>query len=67
MSTENDETILGGSEPAPGPAKKSGGNPSAGMSAVPAGQLETGARLGDYEIERLLGAGAMGEVYLARQ
>ncbi|MFA5258001.1 MAG: serine/threonine-protein kinase, partial [Opitutales bacterium] len=30
-------------------------------------QLLPGAKLGDYEIERLLGEGAMGEVYLSRQ
>ncbi|MFA5257028.1 MAG: SUMF1/EgtB/PvdO family nonheme iron enzyme, partial [Opitutales bacterium] len=30
-------------------------------------ELAAGFRLGDYEIERQLGAGAMGEVYLARQ
>jgi formylglycine-generating enzyme required for sulfatase activity len=32
-----------------------------------ASALPAGTRLGDYEIEKLLGAGAMGQVYLARQ
>jgi formylglycine-generating enzyme required for sulfatase activity len=34
---------------------------------APPSALPAGTRLGDYEIEKLLGAGAMGEVYLARQ
>ena len=33
----------------------------------PAGQLEAGVRVGDFEIERRLGAGGMGIVYQARQ
>jgi serine/threonine protein kinase len=32
-----------------------------------ASALPAGTRLGDYELEKLLGAGAMGQVYLARQ
>jgi serine/threonine protein kinase len=32
-----------------------------------AGELRPGTRVGDYAVERFLGAGAMGEVYLARQ
>ncbi|MFA5257135.1 MAG: serine/threonine-protein kinase, partial [Opitutales bacterium] len=51
MNFDDDETILDGP-----------GNRPAPDSALP-----QGFRLGDYEIERLLGAGAMGEVYLARQ
>ena len=68
MRKEDDETLLGG-ESDPGKAKNTSGASRAGLPAQPApsGQLESGARLGDYEIEKLLGAGAMGEVYLARQ
>lgn len=36
------------------------------QSPPPRVQLEKGARLGDYEIQSLLGAGGMGEVYRAR-
>ncbi|MFA5257299.1 MAG: serine/threonine-protein kinase, partial [Opitutales bacterium] len=47
----DDDTILDGS------ARNAGRAPS----------LAPGAKLGDYVLERQLGAGAMGEVYLARQ
>ena len=39
---------------------------SGGATARATGELPAGARLGEYEIVRLIGAGAMGEVYLAR-
>jgi formylglycine-generating enzyme required for sulfatase activity/serine/threonine protein kinase len=51
MNADDDDTILNDSD---------GGS-------VPGGALPAGTRLGDYELEKLLGAGAMGEVYLARQ
>jgi serine/threonine protein kinase len=47
----DDETLLG----------DNAGSSSGGSSLV------SGSRLGDYEIEKLIGAGAMGEVFLARQ
>ena len=37
------------------------------QSATAQPSLPAGTRLGDYTLERLLGSGAMGEVYLARQ
>ncbi|MBN1404218.1 MAG: SUMF1/EgtB/PvdO family nonheme iron enzyme [Opitutales bacterium] len=37
------------------------------LSEAVQSELPVGSRLGDYALERLLGAGAMGEVYLARQ
>ena len=47
----SDETFLSGETP----------------SQPDSGPIAPGTRLGDYEVESLLGAGAMGEVYLARQ
>ncbi len=38
-----------------------------GSGASSERQLSEGSRIGDYVVERRLGAGAMGEVYLARQ
>ena len=56
MNSSDDETLV----------NESGDDGmSAGVSI--SGQIRAGVRLGDYEIERLLGVGAMGEVYLARQ
>ena len=37
------------------------------MGAVARGRDLTGATLGDFQVDRLLGRGGMGEVYLARQ
>jgi len=47
----DDETLLNGENP---------------TEPVP-GAIPPGERLGDYQVQSLLGAGAMGEVYLARQ
>jgi serine/threonine protein kinase/formylglycine-generating enzyme required for sulfatase activity len=51
MSQDNDETVLGG------------GDPPTPHSSV----LKAGDHLGDYVLLRMLGAGAMGQVYLAKQ
>jgi len=40
--------------------------PSGSGAVADGDRLEEGARAGDYEIEQLVGAGAMGEVYAAR-
>jgi serine/threonine protein kinase len=37
------------------------------LARVPSEQLESGVRIGDFEIEKRLGAGGMGIVYQARQ
>ena len=40
--------------------------PTSFMSAPPSIELSKGSRLGNYEIQELIGAGGMGEVYSAR-
>lgn len=42
-------------------------NETLGWSQPPAERDLTGVRMGDFQVERLLGKGGMGEVYLARQ
>lgn len=44
----------------------SGGFPSAGASPVVAREPQEGELLGSYQLERLLGEGSMGQVFLAR-
>ncbi|MBM4776452.1 MAG: tetratricopeptide repeat protein [Archangiaceae bacterium] len=41
-------------------------SPVSGERAIPGARLRAGDRLGRYEVDGFLGAGAMGEVYLAR-
>ena len=61
-SPSDDETIPQDHLPENKSNGPSDNQPAAAPSALPAG-----TRLGDYSLERQLGAGAMGEVYLARQ
>ncbi|MBN1403394.1 MAG: SUMF1/EgtB/PvdO family nonheme iron enzyme [Opitutales bacterium] len=61
-SPSDDETIPQDHLPENKPQGASDVQPGAAPSTLPAG-----TRLGDYSLERQLGAGAMGEVYLARQ
>ena len=62
MPIELEETALPTSTPADATATAA---PRAPRATEPGGQLEPGRRLAHFRIDKLLGAGGMGEVYLA--
>src|SRR5678809_247175 len=68
MRPELDDTLAAASQPARSPAPEADRTHTAHHSGVrsPAAQgLASGHQLGHFRIERPLGAGGMGEVYLA--
>ncbi len=65
-AVRSDDAIAQGPTLPSGPEATPAGRPEAEAAGGGGDRLAAGARAGDYEIERFIGAGAMGDVYAAR-